>query len=154
MLHRPLSRLELGASAAIIALLIAAFMDRMLDQMEFAERTAMELTVSHVNSALNVRLAYEQLRGGAADSEWAGRNPFELARMAPPNFLGERSTPRLEFLERGSWVYDRGRRELIYLPRLKRSLQTSDPSSALRFRLKAGATGGFMLAPTSKYTWQ
>jgi hypothetical protein len=155
MLYRPLTRLETGAYAAIVAVLIAVFFDRMLDQFEFAERVAMEVTVSHVNSGVNIRLAYDRLRGVAAASDWSERNPFELARMSPPNFLGERSSARLGAVARGSWIYDGRRAELVYLPRWKRSLRTRDPDGALRFRLQPPVQGGaFMLVPTSKYDWQ
>lgn len=114
----------------------------------------MEVTVSYVNSALNVRRAYDMLSGRAASDPGAPlRNPFELAGMSPVNFLGDIDSPNLANLERGYWVFDRTRRELIYLPRLRRGLTTADPDGALRFRLESRGNAISMLAPTSKYSW-
>jgi general secretion pathway protein G len=163
MLLRPLTRLEKVLYAVIVAILVATLAEKFLDHMELAERTAMEVTISNVNSAISMRLAHERLRDGARLPAWAlgdpfelGRiSPFELARMSPSNFLGERDSGRLASVERGSWIYDRARGELVYLPRLQRTLSTRDPDVALRFRLQSMNHGAHvMLVPTSKYHWQ
>jgi hypothetical protein len=59
--RRPLTRLEIGLYVAIAAIVATLLLDQLLDAMEIAERSAMEETVSRVNSALNLRLAYEML---------------------------------------------------------------------------------------------
>ena len=152
--RRRLTRLEVAIYAAVAALVLAVFLERLLYYMELAERTVMEVTVSNVNSALNVRRAYEMLAGRAANDPSAPlRNPFELAGMSPANFHGEIDSPSLASLERGHWVFDRIRRELIYLPRLRRGLTTADPDSAIRFRLEPRGNAISMLVPTSEYTW-
>lgn len=152
--RRRLSRLEVGIYAAVVGLVLAVFLERALYYMELAERTVMEMTVSNVNSALNVRRAYDILAGRAAGDPTAPlRNPFELAGMSPANFHGEVDSPSLADLERGYWVFDRTRRELIYLPRLRRGLTTADPDGAIRFRLESRGNAISMLAPTSEYSW-
>ena len=153
--RRPLTRLELALYAAIVGIAAVVFVDRLLATMELAERAAMEQTVSRVNSALNLRIAYEMLNGQLINVQAAlQRNPFELAKVSQPNYRGEVERFDPARLEGGSWVYDRTSRELVYLPRLKRGLTTANGSEAVRFRLVAGTTGTrYVLVPTYKYTW-
>ena len=152
--RRRLTRLEVAIYASVAALVLAVFLERVLYYMELAERTVMELTVSNVNSALTVRRALDMLAGRASNDPTApSRNPFALAGMSPANFHGEIDSPNLADLERGYWVFDQTRRELIYLPRLRRGLDTADPDGAIRFRLERRANDTSMLVPTSKYAW-
>ena len=130
---------------------MAVFLERVLYYQELAERTVMVLTVNNVNSALNVRRAYGALKGQASNDP--APNPFGLAGMSPGNFLGELDSPNLAALERGRWVFDRTRRELIYLPRLRRGLETADPDGAIRFRLERRGGEVYMLVPTPEYAW-
>jgi hypothetical protein len=152
--RRRLSRLELAVYASVVAVLLAVFLERVLYYMELAERSSMEATVSNVNSALNVMLAYNALNGRPGDDRSvAQHSPFALVTMSPTNFHGEIDAPRLDGLERGYWVFDRSGRELIYLPRLHRGLRTADPEAAIRFRLLLRQGKGYMLVPTSTYEW-
>ena len=140
--------------AAVAGVVLAVFLERVLYYMELAERTVMEVTVSNVNSAVNVRRAYGMLAGPSANASAAlPRNPFELAGMSPANFRGDIDSPDLATLERGQWVFDRTRRELIYLPRLRRGLETSDPDGAIRFKLEPRGSSISLLVPASAYTW-
>jgi general secretion pathway protein G len=150
--RRRLTRLEAAISAALVAVFLAVFLERVLYYMELAERTVMVLTVNNLNSALNVRRAYGMLGGKAMND--ASRNPFELAGMSPANFLGEIDAPNLASVERGNWVFDRTRRELIYLPRLRRGFETADPDGAIHFRLELWGHEVSMLVPTSEYAWK
>jgi hypothetical protein len=154
--RRPLTRMEMALSAAVVAVVMAVFLGRLLDYMELAERSNMETTVSHINSGINTGLAYDMLEGRSVNiAARLKRNPFELARMSPTNFLGEVDGPDLASLEKGSWIYDRGRNELIYLPKRRRGLHTEDPHGAIRFRLaQARSEAPYMLVPTSIYTWE
>ena len=152
--RRNLTRLEIGIYAAVVAVVLAVFLERVLYYMELAERTVMEVTVGNVNSAINIRRAFGMLaRPTANDASAALRNPFELAGMSPANFDGEIDSPSLATIERGHWVYDRTRRELIYLPRLRRGLDTADPDGAIRFKLEPRGSSISLLVPASAYTW-
>jgi general secretion pathway protein G len=149
--QRRLTRLEAGICAALVAAVLAVFLERALYYLELAERTVMMLTVTNLNSALNVRRAYGMLGAQPMDDQL--RNPFELAGMSPVNVLGEIDSPSLATLERGQWVFDRTRNELIYLPRLRRGLVIADPEGAIHFKLERRSHGMAMLAPTSEYSW-
>jgi hypothetical protein len=84
-------------------------------------------------------------------TDWKGRNPFELARMAPVNFAGELdgSLP-----PSGSWGYDNANGELIYVPRLHFKLITQNGIAVLRFRLLVGLGGAYQLVPSWPYRWE
>jgi hypothetical protein len=152
--RRRLSRLEVAIYAAVVGLVLTVFLERLLHYMELAERTVMEVTVSHVNSALDVRRAYEMLAARAAnDPATPSRNPFELAGMSPGNFRGEMDSATLADLERGNWVFDRAQKELIYLPRLHRGLETTDPTGAIHFKLELRGDASYRLVATPKYAW-
>jgi hypothetical protein len=153
--RRPLTRLEAALYAGIVAILIAVFASQLLDYMEIAERSAMQATIGNLIAAINTRLAYGVMRGEVVNvSAWARRNPFELAKVSPSNFTGEVDVSTLGSLERGRWAYDVSRAELVYLPRLRRSLETSDPDGILRFRAVVDPRGfGYALVPTPVYRW-
>ena len=152
--RRPLTRLEAGIYGAIVAILVTVFATRMLSYMEAAERARMEVTVTQLMSAASVRRAYGVMRGQAEDAaSWRKRNPFELAGFPSPNFSGEIDPLQPKPLERGWWAFDPVRGELIYLPRLRSGLETSDPDGALRFRVEINGMR-YMLVPTPPYRWQ
>jgi hypothetical protein len=152
--RRPLTRLEAALYGGIAAILITFLAYRLLDVMERAERWSMEATILQLNAAVTTRLAYEAMQGAVSTApEWVRRNPFELAKMSAPNFAGEVESSGS--LERGTWAYDPTRAELIYLPRLRSGLHTSDPDGAVRFRAVVKQGGfGYMLVPTSPYMWE
>jgi hypothetical protein len=152
--RRPLTPLEAGIYASLVAIFVTVFATRMLSYMEAAERAMMEVTVTRLMSAASVRRAYGVLRGEADEAAaWTKRNPFELVGFPPPNFSGEIDPLQPRPLERGSWAFDPVRGELIYLPRLHSGLETSDPDGALRFRVEISGAR-YMLVPTPPYRWQ
>jgi hypothetical protein len=153
--RRPLTRLEAALYAGIAAILIAVFASQLFDYMEIAERSAMQATISNLIAAINTRLAYDVMRGETGNvAAWARRNPFELAKVSSTNFSGEVDASTLGSLERGRWAYDVSRAELVYLPRLRRGLETSDPDGILRFRAVIDPRGfGYSLVPTPVYRW-
>ena len=153
--RRPASKLEAALYGGIAAILIAVFASQLLDYMEIAERSAMQATLGNLVAAINTRLAYEVMRGEIGNvSGWPRRSPFELARASAGNFAGERDTLGPDALVRGTWAFDAVRGELVYQPRLRRGLETSDPEGALRFRAVVDPRGfGYRLVPTSPYRW-
>jgi hypothetical protein len=152
---RRLTRLEAALYGAIAAVLIGLLAGLLLDAIETAERTAMQATVARLNAAITTRLAYEVMRGEVGNVQaWTRRNPFELARMSLGNFAGAFEAPVPVSLERGFWAFDVGRAELVYAPRLRTGLQTSDPDGFLRFHGVAAPNGmGYALLPTAPYRW-
>jgi len=154
--HRPATKLEASAYAAIVAILIAVFAYEVLYYMEAAERTSVDATVNRITAAATARLAYHVMtRGTAADiSAWKQQSPFAVAGMSPDNFVGEIDSSRPDALEGGSWGYDRARSELIYRPRLRLRLSTADVQGLLRFRaVIATDPFAYRLLPAVPYEW-
>lgn len=148
--RRPLTRLESGIMVIVCAIVIALFLERTLTYMELAERTAMEVTVQHVNAALQIQRAAELLQGRAAQPSQP--HPFELARVrvskVHPDLV---DAGRLGELERGYWVFERSAGQLIYLPQFQRHLHSED--GTVRFRLVRTANAPYVLVPAAEYSW-
>lgn len=152
--RRRLTRLEVGLYAAMVGVLIAVFLDRMLVYMELAERTAMIVTVNNVNSALNIQRALHLLDNAPQSAGQRERNPFDLAKVQVPNRHPDvADREKLAELERGYWVYDQSRRELLYLPNLHRRLQTDDAQGTVPFRLLSRPEA-YLLVPAVGYLWE
>jgi hypothetical protein len=153
--RRPLTRLECALYAALVGVLITVFLERALAYMELAERTAMEVTIQHVNSGLQIRRAAEMLQGRAIDGQKSlQRHPFDVAMMRVTNLHPDvADREQLAELERGYWVFERSTKELIYLPQLHRRLQTEGSETVLRFHLIGGGSAPYVLVPAAKYSW-
>lgn len=153
--QRRLTRMESGLFAGLAAILVALFLQESLALMELAERSAMEVTVQEINSALRLRRAAQLLELGAPDpTKPLQRNPFELARLKVPNLHPDVADAKaLPRLERRYWVFDRSERELIYLAEYHRGLHTEGSEGVVRFRLVEAHDQGYVLVPAAKYSW-
>lgn len=153
--RRSLTRLEAALYIVIAAILITIVAERLLDYMETAERSAVQATLTNLTAAINTRLAYAIIRGEASNlTDWTRRNPFDLAHASAGNYAGEIDTSEAGSMERGAWAFDAVRGELVYRPRLRRGLETSDPMGALRFRAAIDPRGlGYRLEADPPYRW-
>jgi hypothetical protein len=140
--RRPLTRLEAALYGCLLAVFVGVFARSMAGYMEAAERLAMQATLINTTAAINVR-RFQGL------SDWQRRNPFELSGATPPNFVkgGDPAS-----MESGQWTFDIEQAELVYLPRLRLTLQTSDGQNVLRFRLIQGPRG-YSLEPKAPFVW-
>lgn len=152
--RRRLTRVEMAAYAVLIAAALVVFTTYVLDYMEMAERTAMEMTVSNVSSALNIYYATQVMTGAQpASGDWTRKNPFELAHTFPVGYLGELGQRDPAMVERPAWFFDAANAELLYLPRLHKHL-SSAIEGQVRFRLEPRGSGfGFALVPAAPYEW-
>lgn len=148
--RRPLTRLEAAIYASLVGVLIAVFAHQMLGYMEIAERAAMQATLINTAAAINVQAAASLRKQSSMPGDWVRRNPFELTGAFPANFAREADPA---FLESGQWAYDAERAELVYLPRLRSTLEIAEGERALRFRLVWGATG-YRLEPRVPFKWE
>lgn len=155
---RQRSYLESALYVIIAGALAALLLHRLQQLSEVAEKTAMEATVASLQSALYVRAAKAVLEKKPIEA-WQNRNPVELARAELPNYLGEFDHPDLATLEPGNWLYDRTRRELVYLVRRAHNFSGgTDPVPAIRFRLQvertpSGSYSPFLLHAVTPYEW-
>jgi hypothetical protein len=159
VLLRQRSHLESALYVIIAATLAALLLHHLLQLSEAAEKAAVGATIARLQSALYVRAAKAVLEGKPRGA-WEDRNPLKLARVEPPNYLGEFDNPDLATLEPGNWLYDRGQHELVYLVRRAQSFSGGDdPVPAIRFRLgiertPSGAYSPLLLHAVAPYQWQ
>jgi len=128
---------------------------------EIAEKTAVDVSVLRIRSGLQLQLALASMKGRSLDyARWPRGNPFELAQMFPPNYLGELDPEDLAALPAGNWYFDRRNVELVYL--VNRSGHFSggtDPVPAIRYRLDPGQRIGrsypdAKLVAAAPYRWE
>lgn len=158
--NRQRNYLQSGLYVIIAGILAAVLLERLLTYAEAAEKANMEVTLSRLQSGLYAQLAYLALRGENDAFKAASEgSPFQALSWHPPEYIGEYAgVPR--DAESGKWLYDRVRKELVYVPNLKRYL-VADPSDPdvvhLRFRLEVRkATGtytGVALRPVTDFRW-
>lgn len=156
--NRQRNYLQSALYVAIVGVLAAVLLERLLTYAEVAEKAAMEATVSRLGNALYARLAMLALRGEhEAIEALPGQSPFAVAHATSPAYLGEfDSLP--PNAEGGRWYFDRARRELVYLPNLKRYLEGAEHMPALRFRVEVQeaskyAYTGVILRPVGAVSW-
>ena len=153
--------LQSALYVVIAGLAAALLLERLMTYAEAAEKAAMEATLSRLSTAMYARLAFLVLRGDyQAVTALEEQSPFRTARADAPNYLGEfdGAPPNAEG---GKWYFDRGVKQLVYVPNLKRHLEgerPGDPPAAIRFRAEvrksgANAYAGVALIPTSEWRW-
>lgn len=159
--NRQRNFLQSALYVAIAGVLAAVLLERLLTYAEAAEKAVMEATLSRLSSALYARLAFLALRGEyEAIEALAGQSPFAATHATSPAYLGEfDGLP--PSAEGGRWYFDRVRRELVYLPNLKRHLEGVDenmPLPTMRFRVEMQKASnvhytGVILRPVGPVTW-
>ena len=162
----PASRQRNYLQAALYVIIagIAAtiLLERLLTYAEAAEKSATEVTLSQLHSALYARMAYLAMRGEHGTLEaMATQSPFLAANVKSPNYLGEFDGVPPD-AKSGSWLYDRARHELVYVPRLARHLSSptgGDLPVLLRYRVEIYKAAkfsytGVALKPAQAVRWQ
>ena len=107
------SLLELVVVIAIISILVAVALDRLLPYLDEAERVAVLRVEGQLRSQLMMEAAERIVRGEAASlTELEGSNPVNFLLEPPKNYLGTvtetgDAPPR-------HWIFDDNRRQLVY----------------------------------------
>jgi len=162
--HGFISLFEFLIAAGVISVIAVLLLDRLLIYQEYAERTAMELTVVNMRSGLRLHMAELMTQDRLHElGKLINENPVRWLETPPPNYLGELAHPVAKTLEQGNWYFDTTRRELVYLPRGNRFFTAPwrDRKEAMRFQVinvrqapgKGGGSGSRIewvtLAPTT-----
>lgn len=109
---------------------------------EVAEKTAVDITVRQMRSALQLEQARQLVQdGGRTLRIAAGDNPMRLV-TPPENYQGEFAHISPTMVRPGCWAFDRGSRALIYRPRYSAHLQTAGSADLafLKFVLESKHT--------------
>ncbi len=141
--------LELAVAGIVIGIIATVFLGYMLRYQEVAEKTVMETTVINMRTGLKWRIAELMVQDKMRDlAVVAQENPINWLAAAPSNYLGEFDNPAPESLQPGSWYYDNGRRQLVYLPDRSYHLKPGpDGEKIIRFRVTAKTHPGENGAP-------
>lgn len=161
--NRQRNYLQSALYVAIAGILAAVLLERLLTYAEAAEKATVEATISRLQSALYVRVAYLALRGEYDQLEaLPRRSPFVVTQAETTNYLGEYDGSPPGDVQTGKWHFDRQRAELVYRPNLARYFGASDGAAAvpeLRFRVEVQKSSkysysGVMLKPTIANRWE
>ena len=112
--QRGASHLELAVSIVLFAIFLVVFLERASYYQEYAEKTAMEMTVANMRTGLRYQIADLIINNRLSDiPTLADENPVNWLAGQPENYLGEfDSPPRVGTV--GKWFYDTRKRELVY----------------------------------------
>ena len=139
MRQRGFSPLELVVVVAVISLLALVALHQFYKLLVDVERSAMELDLSVMRSALSMQVADYFAKGRLGDLEaLVNSNPVDLLEEKPDNYLGVISYKNLENIEKGSWFFAEQAHELIYLVKNELYFETTlDPPARARFKVEA-----------------
>jgi len=107
--------LEAVIAAILISLLMVIFFGRILKISGAIEREAMQQTVNHISSALNIEALTLIVKGDQkALAEWDGANPMNLLHPPPLQYRGSSNESEALQVSPGSWFFDQEAGLLIY----------------------------------------
>lgn len=133
--QRGISHLELAVAIAVFAMLVAVLLERFLYVEEYAEMTAMELTVANMRTGLRNRMGDMLIRDQVSEiATLADENPVTWLETPPESYLGEFDGEPEQDL-RGTWYFDRNRHEIVYTASLRRHCApVTGEDCSIRFR--------------------
>jgi hypothetical protein len=107
--------LEAVIAAVLISLLIVIFFGRVLKISATIEREAMQQTVNHISSAVNIEALTLLIKDDQEKlARWDGGNPMELLNPPPLQYRGSFSNPDPREVSPGSWFFDEADGLLVY----------------------------------------
>jgi len=110
-------RLEFLVFVITAGILAGILLDRMLDYQEYAEKTAMDLTVLNMRSGLRLRLAELMMQDRMGEAgKLLDENPIKWLETPPPNYRGSLRDVKPGDISPGNWYFDAARKDLVYVP--------------------------------------
>lgn len=112
---RGFSLLELVAVIAIVGILLAVAIHRLLPYIDEAERIGVLTLESQIQSTL-MTAAAKRIAGGNAASivDLNGINPMQMMLEAPDNYAGELTGDDSSAVPRRNWYFNLNTRRLVY----------------------------------------
>ena len=127
---------EFAVVAIILAILGGVMLQKMVFYQQEAERLAVDKMLGTLRAALAVEAAALYLRGKEDQiPQLAKKNPMDLLKLPPPNYLGEIDDPKLALPAEGVWYFDRSSSTLSYVLN-QREFFTGNTSRRLNFKVK------------------
>ena len=153
--QRGFSLFELTFAIALVSVFAGVLLHRMLYLQEYAEMTAMDLTVANLRTGLRYKTGDLLIRDEVSEiPTLADENPVNWLQSRPDNYLGEFDR-RPDADLRGKWYFDKTRHELVYTINNRRHfLPASDQDFALRWRaVRQGVKDGSPSGSQSNAQW-
>ncbi|MDR0529537.1 MAG: hypothetical protein LBG69_08020 [Zoogloeaceae bacterium] len=166
--ERGFTMLEFTLFVIIMILLIGGYARVTRYYQEQMEEVAVKLTLSHMRVGMALDWASRISKGEnkAGVSALIGSNPVAWLDEPPVNYLGEIKTPKLERYEEGRWLFDVGRKELVYIVKNSDHLilkNSFDEVRVLRWQVRLSKSkqnknqtpefGDLEIAPVYEYKW-
>ena len=103
----------------MLAVLAITLIGRVLTAEEYAEKSAMELTIAHMRAGLRAQVGALLIADRVSEiGALAGGNPVDWLKVPPENYIGEYDEKPAGDTE-GAWYFDAKRRELVYTANAK-----------------------------------
>ncbi|MGK5078925.1 type II secretion system protein [Janthinobacterium sp. HLX7-2] len=114
--QRGFTLFELAVMAAVFAILVTVFLNRVSYYQQQAQQVAVAQMLGVLRTSLRVQVLHLYLAGQRAQlPALARQNPFDWLVDKPANYLGGFDAPDLDKLPTGNWLYDRKEQIIIYL---------------------------------------
>jgi prepilin-type N-terminal cleavage/methylation domain-containing protein len=128
------SLFEVLVATTIVAVSGGVLLHRLLYMQEYAEMTAMNLTIANVRTGLRYKTGDLLIRDKVPEiATLADENPINWLQAQPENYLGEFDLKPDADL-RGKWYFDRTRHQLVYTVNNRRHfVPASDQDYAFRW---------------------
>ena len=128
--------LELVVVICLVGIFASVALDRLLRYQEIAEKAAMDATIGALRSAEALQVAARITTGGLASvAALADENPIDWLAAPPAGYAGVLRDSAASSLPGGSWYFDNGNKELVYIPQRTRFFAPA-PGDANRIRFK------------------
>ena len=134
--QRGASLLEFALIVVVVGVLTTVLLHRIRYYQAEADEAAMRMTVAHLRTALEIKVAQGKLPSGTLDlTILAEQNPFDWLKDKPANYAGEYFFPSDDDIGEGNWCFDRSDKSVIYLLNFSRGFLDAS-TKRLKFKVK------------------
>jgi len=164
------SLLELIVVIIIISILFGLAINHLFKWRIAAEKASISRLTSEMRDALKLEVSSHYAKGRLQDVlKLVGTNPLEYVVEKPDTYLGSSTSPNLESIAPGSWMYDTTNKILIYRVRypdnfetelsgikrieFKVSLIYADINRNKQFNRGVDTIEGLRLTSAKEYSW-
>ena len=165
------SLLELVIVIILISLLVVIAIDRLLILSVEAERVSVAKIAGELRSAMGIQVAKTIVEDKNLQNigKLHKSNPMDMLAETPGTYIGAFETPQLQAIKGGSWFFDQGNGELVYVVindgylktdlagrkriRFQIQLLYEDKNGNKKFDAGVDSAHGMRLKELDKYEW-
>ena len=161
--QRGFTLFELLVVIVIFSILIAYLLSKVFDNLEIAEKSAMETQRMMMRAGMDLHIAGLMTAGREKEiPRVRGINPVEWLREPPANYLGAFPSEPQQASGDGGWYFDTTAREIVYTPKRHSHLKPGkDGRYRVRFHVVTNSVNDRssreitwpVLVPAEPYAW-